>query len=198
MGGAGDRAHDDVIEADTHVRLLRPDFFCKTDEPEPAEGMNGRACGNAVGHATTVLHVFHGALPAFADADVEAFVHELDLRAHHAAHENVAYAIVDGVLEGHPALLHEAALQPQLCRNGRNLTRVVGLHAADGHERVRALRKGVGHDVFELANLVAPEGEAAVAVLALGKEVHPSPEMLGQARQGLDRSRAEGKRIAFE
>ena len=39
-------------------------------------------------------------LPALADTDIKAFVDQLDLRAHHAAHQDVANPVVDGILKG--------------------------------------------------------------------------------------------------
>ena len=56
----------------------------------------------------------------------------------------------------------------------------------------------VGHDVFELAQLVAAEGEARIAVLALGVELDLAAEMLRQPLQLLDMGRPECQRIAFE
>ena len=58
--------------------------------------------------------------------------------------------------------------------------------------------KCVGDDVFELAQLVAAEREARIAVLALGVELDLAAEMGGQARQLLDRRRTEGERVAIE
>jgi hypothetical protein len=48
---------------------------------------------------------------------------------------------------------------------------VVRLDAADRHERVAALRERVGDEVLELADLVAAERDAGVAVLALGPDL---------------------------
>ena len=56
----------------------------------------------------------------------------------------------------------------------------------------------VGDDVFELADLVAAEGEAGVAVLALGVELDAAAEMLGQAVELLDGRGAEGEGVAGE
>src|SRR3712207_7541536 len=64
---------------------------------------------------------------------------------------------------------------------------VVGLHAADRHQRVRALRDRVGDEVLELARLVAAVREPGVAVLALGPQLRAA-EFRGQA---LERVRSE-------
>jgi hypothetical protein len=53
-----------------------------------------------------------------------------------------------------------------------------------------------GNQVFELARLVAAEGQAAVAVLALGVQVDLAAEVRAQALQGLNRRRAEGQGMA--
>ena len=55
-----------------------------------------------------------------------------------------------------------------------------------------------GNQVFELARLVAAEGQAAVAVLALGVQLDLAAQVRAQALQGLDRRRAEGQRMAGE
>jgi hypothetical protein len=51
---------------------------------------------------------------------------------------------------------------------GGDLPGLIGLDAADGYQRVAALRQCLRDQVFELSGLVAAEGETAVAVLALG------------------------------
>ena len=64
---------------------------------------------------------------------------------------------------------------------------------------VSALRRDrVGHDVFQLAQLVAAEGQAGIAVLTLGIDFHVAAEVFGEARQKLDRRGTEGQRIARE
>ena len=67
----------------------------------------------------------------------------------------------------HPALLHHPAFHPDLGRDRGDLTGVVGLHAADRHQRVGIRRDRVGHDVFELAQLVAADRQAGIAIVAL-------------------------------
>ena len=93
------------------------------------------------------------------------------------------------IRERHPALLHEAAFHTDLRSDGSDLARVIGLHAADGHERIRPRRDRVGHNVFEFADLVAAESEARIAVLALGKDLDRAAEVLAQATELLDRRR---------
>ena len=111
---------------------------------------------------------------------------------------DVADPVVDRVLVRNPGFLHQPALHADLGRDRRHLARMVRLHAADRHQRVGAGGKRVGHDVFELPQLVAAEGEARVAVLALGVELDPAAQMRGQPCELLDRRRAEGQRIAGE
>jgi hypothetical protein len=81
-------------------------------------------------------------------------------------------------------------------RHRRHLPRVVRLDAADGDQRVAALRQRLRNQVLQLARLVAAEGEAAVAVLPLGVDIHLAAQLRGQARQRLDGRRPEGERMA--
>ena len=111
---------------------------------------------------------------------------EADVRAHEAAHQDVARAVVGDVGPVHPVLLDEDAFEARVCGHRRDLAGVVGLDAADRHERVAALGEGVGEEVLELADLVAAEREAAVAVLALGPH-GGAAEVLRQAVEPLDR-----------
>ena len=98
-----------------------------------------------------------------------------------AAEQDIADAVVDGVLMRHPAFLHQTALHADLGRNGRNHAGVVGLHAADRDQRIGVGGDRIGNDVFELAQLVAAEGEAGIAVLALGVELDLAAEMRASA-----------------
>jgi hypothetical protein len=77
-----------------------------------------------------------------------------------------------------------------------HLARLVRLDAADRHQRVAALRQRLGNQVLQLAGLVAAEGEGAVAVLALGIQLHLAAQVRAQALQRLDRRRAEGEGMA--
>ena len=130
--------------------------------------MVGRPGGDRVRLAAFGSNIFKRVLPTLTDADVKALVHQFDVRAHDPGHEDVADAVIDGVVKGYPTLLHQAALQAHLRRHRRRLTRVVGLYPADGDEGVAALGESVGDKVLELANLVAAEREPAVAVFSFG------------------------------
>ena len=61
----------------------------------------------------------------------------------------------------------------------------------------RPLRKSLRHEVLEFAGLVAPVGEAAVAVLAFRPDLWP-PEVFGQSWQGVQWAGAEQQRVARE
>ena len=198
MRGAGDRADDDIVEPDAELLLLRPHLLGEADVPEPAELVHRGARRDGIGLPALRLHVLDRPLPALPNPDVEALVDQLDLRPHHAAHQDVADPVVDGVLERHPALLHQAALHAELGGDRRDLARVVRLHPSDGDQGIGVRRDGVGHDVLELADLVAAEGEARIAIVALGVELDRAAQMLGEPIQLFDRRRAEGQRIAFE
>ena len=160
--------------------------------------MHGGAGRNRVGLAALGLHVRNRLFPALANADVKAFIDQLHVGAHDAAEQDIADAVVDGVLVRHPAFLHQAALHADLGRDGCDHAGVVGLHAADRDQRVGIGSDRIGDDVFELAQLVAAEGETRIAVLALGVELDLAAEMLREPLQLLDMGGSEGERIAFE
>src|SRR5262245_51656145 len=145
-----------------------------------------------------LAHVFERRFPALLELDPEALVHQLDLGAEDAAHQDVADAVIDAVVPVDPALLHQPALHAELGGDGRDLAGVVGLHATDGDQRVAVLRDRFRHQVFELAHLVAAEGEAGVAVLALGPDLDAPAEMVAEALQFLDRCRSEGQLEAWK
>ena len=138
------------------------------------------------------------ALPAFANSDVEAFVDEFDLGSHHPAHQDVSDPVVDRILKRHPAFLDEVALHAQLGGDRGDLTRVIRLHAADGHQGVGVRCNRIGNDVFQLANLVAAEREPGVAVVAFRIELDTAAQMLRKPVELLDRRRPEHERVAFE
>ena len=126
--------------------------------------------GDRVGLAARRLNLGDRALPALLEADAELRLHQAHVGARETADEDVADLVVDRVGPVHPALLDEHALHARARRHRRDLARVVGLHAADRHERVAALRESIRDEVFELARLVAAVGDAGVAVLALGPD----------------------------
>ena len=113
-----------------------------------------------------------------------------------AAQQDVADAVIDAVVPVDPALLDEPAFHAELGGDGGDLAGVVGLDAADRDQRVAALGDRLGHEIFELAHLVAAEGEAAVAVVALGEDLDLAAETGGEAGQLFDRRRAEGQLVA--
>ena len=94
--------------------------------------------------------------------------------------------------------LHQDALHAQVRGDRRHLARLVRLDAADGDQGVAALRDGFGDQVFQLARLVAAEGQPAVAVFALGVQVHLAAEVRAESCERLDRRDAEGERVTRE
>src|SRR5688572_24111653 len=97
-----------------------------------------------------------------------------------------------------PVLLHHDALHADLRSGRRNLACVIGLQTADRHERIGARSNRIGHDVFELPELVAAQREPGIAIVALGVDLYFSAERCRQPRQMLDGRRTEGQRIAIE
>ncbi len=160
MGRARDGADDDVVELQPQLGFLRTHLLGEADEAQAAKLMNRGPRRNGVGFSALGLDVLQGALPALADTDVEPFVDQLDLGPHDAGHQDVADTVINGVLERDPALLNQTALHPDLGRHGRHLTRVIGLHATDGNQRIGIRGQSIGHDVLQLAELVAPKSQA--------------------------------------
>ena len=162
-------------------------------KPWPPSGWSEAPAGIAYGLPPAAMHVRERLLPARLEPDPEAGRVEADVRAHEAAHQDVARAVVRDVRPLHPVLLDEHALQARVRSDSRDLAGVVGLDAADGDERVAALGDRVREEVLQLAHLVAAEGEAAVAVLALGPD-RRAAEVPREAVQPLDGRRAEQQR----
>ena len=193
----GDRADHDRVEEHPELALLLGQLLRPAREAEPAELVVGGAGGNGVGRAARRLHVRERLLPALLEADPEAGLDQPDVGAHDARELDVADAVVDHVRPVDPALLHQHAAEARARRDGRHLARVVRLDAADRDERVAALRERVGHQVLELARLVAAVGEAAVAVVALRPHARAA-QMRRQALERMHRRRAEQERLARE
>jgi hypothetical protein len=72
------------------------------------------------------------------------------------------------------------------------------LYATDGDERIGVGSDCIGDDIFELAQLVAAERKAGIAVLALGIDLGLAAEMAAEPRQLFNMRRPKGKRIACE
>src|SRR5439155_25266779 len=66
-----------------------------------------------------------------------------------------------------------------------DLAGVIRLHAADGDERVAALRQRIGDEVLQLPRLVAAVREPRVAVLALRADFHLAAEVLAQPLEAM-------------
>ncbi len=188
----------DIVEADAHLRFLGAHLLGEADKAEPAEFVHRGAGRDGIGHAALRLDIVQRALPALTDADIKTLVHQLDLGAHHPAHQDVADAVIDRIGERYPALLNQAAFHAELGGDGRDLASMVGLHPADGDQRIGAGGNRVGDDIFELADLVAAESQPRIAVLALGIDLDAAAKMRGKAAQLLDRRRTEGQRVALE
>ena len=197
MRRPGDGAHDDGVEEDAELLLLFGDLIRPVCEAQSAEFVFGGAGRDRVGLAARFFDLGQGVLPARADADVESGRIEADVGAHDAREFDIADLVVARVLPVDPALLDEAGLQSQVSGDRGDLTGVIGLVAADRHERVRARGEDVGDDVFEFAGLVAAEGESGVDVLALGPDPSPA-EVVAQSRELVHGARPEGQRVALE
>ena len=167
---ARDGADDDRVEVDAEIAFLLGQLDRPAREAEAAERMVGGTGRDRVRLAARLLHVAQRLLPRLLEADAEAGLDQPHVGAAEPRHEDVADPVVGHVGPVDPALLYQHALQPEARRHRRHLPRVVGLHAADRDQRVAAGRERVGDQVLELAGLVAAEGDARVAVVALGPQ----------------------------
>jgi hypothetical protein len=147
----------------------------------------GAAGRNRVWLAAALLDRRECVLPALPDPDVEARRVEPHVRTHDPREEDVADLVVDDVRPLDPVLLHEDATKAESRGDGRDLTCVVRLHAADRDIRVAPLREGICGEVLELAHLVAAVRKPRVAVLPLRPDVDIATEMLAQPLQSMDR-----------
>ena len=198
VGRAGDGADDDVVEEDVVLGFLHRDLASPVGEPEPAERVVGGAGRNRVRLAARLDDGVECSLPTVADPDVEAGRVEAHIATHDPRELDVADLVVHDVGPVDPGLLHRHRLEPEVGRDAGDLARVVRLHPADRDQRVAALGEGVGHEVLELAGLVAAERDAGVAVLPLGPDLDPAAEVGAEARQRMDGRRTERERIALE
>ena len=160
--------------------------------------MVGGAGRNRVRLAARLDDGVERALPTVADPDVEAGRVEADVATHDPRQLDVADLVVDDVGPVDPGLLHRHRLEPEVGGDARHLAGVVRLHPTDRDQRVAALGERVGHEVLELAGLVAAERDPGVAVLPLGPDLHPAAEVGAEARQRMDGRRTERERIALE
>jgi hypothetical protein len=158
----------------------------------------GTAGRNRKRFAAPLLDVAHGLLPAGANADVETGRIQPHIGTHDPRHLDIADPVVHGVGVVDPVFLDQHALHAQVGRDGRHLAGLVGLDAANRHQGVAALLDGFGNQVFKLACLVATEGQAAVAVFALGVQLDLAAQVFAEALQGGDGRWTEGQRIALE
>ena len=135
-------------------RSCSRDLHRPAREPVAAERMVTEApAGNRVGLAAGREHVREHLFPALLDADAELRPDQPHVRTSKPAYQDVADLVVDEVRPGDPALLDEHELQTGIGGYGRDLAGVVGLDAADRHERVATLRQCVGDQVLQLAPL---------------------------------------------
>src|SRR5690606_12102953 len=191
VGGSRNGAHDDVIEEDVVFLLLLGDLLCPVGEAEPAQRMVRGTRRNRVRLAAVRLDRFQSPLPAVPNADVEAGRVDTDVTSQNAGQLDVADLVVERIRPVDPVLLDGHRAQPEVRGDSGDLARVVGLDAADRHERVASLLQRVRDEILELADLVATEGDSGVAVLPLRPDLHFSAERLAQPGQRMDRGRPE-------
>jgi hypothetical protein len=156
----------------------------------------GRAGRNGIGLAAAPFHFFQRVFPAAPEPDVEPLVDQPHVGAHQPAHHDVADPVVHRIGIVHPVFLHQHAGQAQLGGHRRHHARVVGLDAAYRDQRVATLFQGLRNQVFQLAQLVAAERQAAVAVFALCVDLDLAAQVRREAVELFDGGIAEGQAVA--
>src|SRR5690606_41251992 len=111
--------------------------------------------------------VLYSCLPASAHAAVVAVIDQPHSTPHHSGYQDVAHAVVDGIVMRHPFFLHDHAFHADLRGRRRHHARMVRLHATDLHQCVGSRGDGIGHDVFHLAKLVAATVQVRVDDFAI-------------------------------
>jgi len=197
LGRAGHRADDDGVKEDPELCLLLGHLLRPARVAEAAQRVVGRAGRNRIGLPAARLDVGERLLPAFLEPDAERRLDQPYLGPEDPGEEDVPDPVVDHVGPVDPALLDEHAAEAGTRGRGRHLPRVVRLHAADGDQRVAALRQPVRDQVLQLARLVPAEGEAGRDVVPLRPDPRAA-EMLGQAVEPVDRRRPEDERKPLE
>jgi len=135
------------------------------------------------------------------DADVKTGRVKAHVGAEDAGHLNVADTVIDRVGVVDPVLLHQNTLHPQVCSDRRDLSRLVRLDAADGHQRVAALGQGLGIRYSSLRVLLPPNARPLCSLRAWHR-VRPFAKMRAQTLQrlmgvGPNVSECRGKRFRF-
>ena len=136
--------------------------------------------GNRIGLCTRRFDRFQGSPPTVPDADVESCGIHADVAAQNPRELDVADLVIGRLGPVDPALLDGDGTEAQVAGHACHLPGVVGLDPAYRHQGVAPLLKGGGDQVLQLADLVAAEGDARVAVLALGPDLHPATERLAE------------------
>src|ERR1700687_459232 len=98
----------------------------------------------------------------------------------------------------HPAFLYQPAFHSDFRGDRGNHARMVRLYSPDRDQRVGVGSNRIGHNVFELAQLVAAESQPRMAILAFGVKLDLAAQMRAEAFQLLDMRGSESKGVAFE
>src|SRR6267142_362112 len=128
MGRAGNRADDDVVEGKAKLLLLGTNRLGEADITKAAIFVDRGSRRDRVRLAALGLHVRDRLFPTLPDTDVKPFVDHLDIGAHDPAQQDVADAVIDGVLVRHPAFLNQPAFHSDFRRDSSDHARVVRLH----------------------------------------------------------------------
>ena len=160
----------DPVDPDAEIRRLLQDLQRAADIAQRTDRVRA-AAWNDIGPAARAAHLVGSQRAGGRHRAVARYIFQSG--AEQAIEQDVAVVAI-GVGRLRDALFQdEHAFQPELRGRCRRLSRVVGLQGAQGDQRVGALLQGVGHQIFQLARLVAAGGEPR-AVVALDPELRPA------------------------
>lgn len=123
---------------------------------------------------------------------VFVFFKNVQLGAKTVHQQHIAVLGIAFALDGNQLAQHQLAMQPQARGHGCRQAGMVGLQAAGGDQRVGALFKGIGREIFQFAQLVAraPYGRH---IVAFDKDARLAAQVLRQSVQFYQRGRIANK-----
>src|SRR5262245_28897923 len=190
-GGRDFRTSDvNVVERSSHDGKLPNDFDHGLDIAKRSQGLcaeleRGDQEGLAALRPQLVCLGFQIGL--------ELFIEDIEDR-HLGAHDSVEQEISLQHRSFHAVGQHQRHVEAEFARCGGDLATPIRLRISAGYDDVRATAEHLAKDEFELAGLVAAEGEPG-QIIALDQHIDIA-ERLGESRTELERGRQMGQRDA--
>ena len=136
--------------------------------------------GDRIGLCARRFDRFQGSPPTVPDADVESCGIRAETATQYPRELDVADLVMGRLGPVDPVLLDGDGTEAQVAGHACHLPGGVGLDPAYRLQGVAPLLRGVGDQVLQLADLVAAEGDARVAVPAPDPDLHPATERLAE------------------